>query len=346
MVDRTLAERTSEVAMPVARAVQFTAPRCVDIIPVDVSEPGPGQVLVRTSYSGISAGTELLAYRGQLDPAMVLDERLGALSGTFRYPFRYGYSCVGRVVRGSSELPDGALVFAFHPHQDRFVLAAQDVVALPEHLDPARGTLFPIVETALQISLDCGPVAHQPVVVLGLGVVGLLTALLLRRGDAGVIGVEPVAERRQLAESLGVRTTDPSGVVQAVREASAGQGVPLVVDAAGAPSALASAPELLAHEGTALVAAWYGTQPVTLPLGGAFHRRRLTLRSTQVSTIPAKLSSAWNVPRRRVVALGLLDELPLDRLPLMEMPFTEAAQAYAALDRGGLDVLHVALRYD
>ena len=88
------------------------------------------------------------------------------------------------------------------------------------------------------------------------------------------------------------------------------QGVPLLLELSGSPTALAGALDLLSHEGTALVGSWYGRQPVELPLGGAFHRRRLTIRSSQVSTIPAALAGRWDVARRRRVAVGLLGELP------------------------------------
>ena len=85
----------------------FLAPRRVELAPVDVPEPGPGQVLVRTLRSGISTGTELLCYRGQLDPDLALDERIGSLGGSFRYPFPYGYSCVGTVERSTGAVPRG-----------------------------------------------------------------------------------------------------------------------------------------------------------------------------------------------------------------------------------------------
>src|SRR5205823_340780 len=145
----------SEVAMPVARAVRFTAPRRVEVVPVEVAAPGSGQLLVRVRRSGISSGTELLAYRGQLDPDMARDEQLGSLGGTFRYPFGYGYSCVGLVEQGSFDIPDGTAVFAFHPHQELIVVDGRDMIALPPQLDAGRATLFPLMETALQISLDC-----------------------------------------------------------------------------------------------------------------------------------------------------------------------------------------------
>jgi threonine dehydrogenase-like Zn-dependent dehydrogenase len=317
-----------------ARRLLFVAPRRVEVAAVEVPEPAAGQVLVRTRWSGISTGTELLGYRGLLDPDLPVDERIGALGGTFRYPFPYGYSCVG-------EIEGGGLVFAFHPHQDRFVAGADDVVPLPAGTDPRLATLLPYVETGLQLSLDAGQVARESVVVLGLGVVGTLTSLLLQRAGAAVLGADPSTERRQLAESLGIPAASPEELPGRL---PAG-GVPLLLELSGSPAALAGALDLLAHEGTALVGSWYGRQPVELPLGGAFHRRRLTIRSSQVSTIPAALGGRWDVARRRREAVALLAELPLSALATTEFAFEDAAAAYGALDAGARGVVHVALRY-
>jgi threonine dehydrogenase-like Zn-dependent dehydrogenase len=124
-----------------------------------------------------------------------------------------------------------------------------------------------------------------------------------------------------------------------------GAGVPLVVDATGHPAALADALELLRHEGEVLVCSWYGTKEVPLPLGKAFHRRRLQIRSTQVSTIPARLAGRWDVPRRRRAAMELLRELPVKLLATHDVPFERAHEAYAALDRGDAGMTHVELRY-
>ena len=327
-----------------ARAVTFVAPRRVELRPVDVAPPTDGQVLVRTAFSGISAGTELLAYRGELDADLALDEAISSLSGSFRYPFQYGYSCVGRVERSAAGIPEGALVFVFHAHQDVLVADATDVVRLPA-VEPRVATLFPLVETALQVCLDAGPVLEQPVAVIGLGAVGLLTATLLHRAGARVVASEPLGWRRDIATGLGVRTVHPDQLAATLTDETGGDGVPLVVEVSGQPDALADSLPLLAHEGTALVASWYGTKPVPLPLGAEFHRRRLTLRSTQVSTIPAALSSRWDVARRREAALRLLTELPLGRLATHDFAIDDAAEAYAAVDRGEPGLLHAALRY-
>ncbi|MFI5841654.1 zinc-binding alcohol dehydrogenase [Catenuloplanes sp. NPDC051500] len=313
-----------------ARAVRFLAPRSVAVEEVPISEPNHDELLVRTVYSGISAGTELLAYRGELDADTPLDETLGAFDGGFHYPFGYGYSAVGRAL-------DGTAVFAFHPHQDLFTVPAADVMTLPDGLDLRLATMFPLVETALQLSLDAGPVLGETVLVTGLGAVGLLTSLLLTRAGATVVALEPQEWRRALATSVGITASSPEK-----SDISAA----LLVETSGAPRALADGLGRLHHEGTALVGSWYGTKPVPLPLGGDFHRRRLTIRSSQVSTIPAAQQDRWTRDRRRAAALALMPTLPLDALATTEFAFEDAPAAYESLDRGTAGVLHAALRYE
>lgn len=324
----------------------FVGPRAVEIRSVSLPPLRDGAVLVRTAFSGISAGSEMLAYRGQLDPEMVLDESIGALGGTFRYPFPYGYSCVGRIEASRADgRQAGELVFAFHPHQDRFVVDASDLIDLPS-VDPRVATMLPFVETALQVTLDAGPVFAQTVVVVGMGVLGLLTSMMLGRAGARVIGIEPQAWRRDVAAAVGITAAAPEAALGAVTDAGRPHGVPLVIEASGNPAALPGALPLLAHEGTVLVASWYGAQDVVVPLGDRFHRRRLTIRSTQVSTIPAALTTTWDRERRRQAAARLLTDLPVARLATDTVPFEQAAAAFAAVDTGRAGMLHVALGYN
>ncbi len=327
-----------------ARAVHFVAPRRVELRAVDLASPTGRRVLVATEYSGISSGTELLAYRGEMDPELPLDETLGALAGTFAYPFRYGYSAVGRVLRPAGALREGQLVFAFHPHQDRFVVDACQAVPV-DGVDPRTATLYPLVETALQVCLDAAPRLGETVVVVGLGAVGILVAALLGRAGAGVLGSEPLAARRATATAFGVRAVAPDQLGEAVARETGGRGADLLVEASGNPEALAWSLALLAHEGVALVCSWYGTKPAVLPLGAAFHRRRLAIRSTQVSTLPAALTARWDRRRRAELAWRLVGELPLPVLATHEFPFEQAADAYACLDSAAGNPIHVALRY-
>jgi threonine dehydrogenase-like Zn-dependent dehydrogenase len=314
-----------------ARALFHTAPRGLEIRELPVPPPAAGEVLVRTLCSGISGGTERLVYRGEVPAELALDDAIGALGGTFSYPFAYGYACVGEVA-GS-----GQVVFAFHPHQDVFAARADELIPLPA-LDPKSATLFPLVETALQVTLDAGTGYRDRVIVLGAGVLGLLTALLLERAGWRPLIVEPRAWRRALADRLGATAVAPEELAEG--------SVPLVIDASGNPGAPAMALDLLAQEGTLLIASWFGTKPVVLPLGGAFHRRRLIIRSTQVSTIPARLSGTWSRARRRRETVELMAGLPLAELCTHVFAFGNAAEAFRAVDEGIPGLMHAVLDYD
>jgi 2-desacetyl-2-hydroxyethyl bacteriochlorophyllide A dehydrogenase len=327
-----------------ARAVHFVGPRRVELREVDLPDPSEGCILVATEWSGISSGTELLAYRGEIDPDMPLDDTLGALAGTFAYPFRYGYSAVGRVIQPAAPFQEGQRVFAFHPHQDRFLADAKEAMAVND-LDPRAATLYPLVEIALQVCLDAAPRLGETALVVGLGAVGILVAALLARTGAVVLGSEPEPARRAAAGAFGVRAILPDEVHEVVAAETGRRGADLVVEASGNPGALASSLGLLAHEGTVLVCSWYGTMPVSLPLGAAFHRRRLALRSTQVSTLPAALTARWDRHRRAELAWRLTRELPLSVLATHEFPFEQAADAYACADRKDGGLIHAALRY-
>ena len=171
-----------------ARALFHTAPRCVEIRELPTPRPAAGEVLVRTTCSGISGGTERLVYRGEVPAELALDDTIAALGGAFSYPFAYGYSCVGEVAQS------GQTVFAFHPHQDVFAARAGELIPLPT-IDPASATLLPLAETALQVTLDAGTGYRDRVIVLGAGVLGLLTGLLLQRSGWRPLIAEPQAWR-------------------------------------------------------------------------------------------------------------------------------------------------------
>jgi 2-desacetyl-2-hydroxyethyl bacteriochlorophyllide A dehydrogenase len=326
-----------------ARAVRFVAPYQVELADVAVPEPGSGEVLVRAEFSGISGGTEMLAYRGELDSSAPRDETLAALRGSFEYPFTYGYSVVGTVEASRSKIGEEERVFAFHPHQTRFTVSADDVVPMGE-FDPRAATLFPLVETALQISLDAATRYREVAAVVGLGPVGILTAVLLMRSGAIVLASDPKPWRRDAAQACGLGATEPEGLRDAVHAATRGRGADVIVEASGNPAALGESLGLLSTEGVAIVASWYGSKPVTLPLGADFHRRRLELRSSQVSTIGGR-AVRWDRQRRLDTTRALLAELPLSVLSSHTFPLERVGEAYAALDRGDDGVVHVALGY-
>jgi 2-desacetyl-2-hydroxyethyl bacteriochlorophyllide A dehydrogenase len=334
----------TESAQLTGRVVRFVASHRIELEEVRLPELADGELLVRTRCSGISGGTEMLAYRGEIDPRLPLDETLGALGGTFAYPFAYGYSAVGVVERSRGRIREGSLVFAFHPHQDLFAIPERDVIPL-DGASPRIAVLLPLVEAALQACLDAGTRLGEQVAIVGLGCVGILTGALLTRAGAKVLGSEPDPTRRVAAGAFGIESVPPNDLEEAIADRTHGRGATLVVEASGNPAALAEGLRLLGHEGTALVCSWYGRKPVPLPLGAEFHRRRLEIRSSQVSTIPSRLAGRWDRNRRRQAARSLLGELPLEALTTHEFPFERAPEAYAAVARREPGLIHAALGF-
>lgn len=333
-----------------ARALWWVGPRQAEYRTEPLPRLGPHDVAVRALASGISAGTELLVYRGQVPPELALD--LPTLAGSFRYPIKYGYASVGRVLAVGAAVRDlvpGTIVFALHPHQDYYVVPAHSVTPLPPGLPPEEGVFLANLETAVNVVLDATPRLGETVLLSGLGVVGLLILQVLQRsGVEQIITVDPLPPRRALARRLGVTLAlaPEDDLTAEVRALTAGRGADLAIEVSGAPSALGAAIEAVADEGTVVVASWYGAKPVTLSLGGHFHRGRVRLVSSQVGRIAPALAPRWTVERRRAVARGLLRSLPLAELISHRIPFAEAPTAFAMLELRPESALQVVLTYD
>ncbi len=318
-------------------SVWFEAPKTIGVRRDRCPAPGPGEVRVRVRFCAISAGTELAAYRGQLDPDLERDETLGALrEGGFRFPFQYGYASVGRVVAPEPTDADrpGRRVFAFTPHQTVFCAPAEDLHAVPDAVPDERAALFPYLETAVNLLLDGPPRVGDRVAVVGQGALGLaLTAVLARFPLGALATVEPKAERRKLSRAFGAReSVAPEAGPEAVRAALGGR-AELVFEVSGSGAGLDLAVRLAAREGRVVAGSWHAGSPTPLDLGGWFHRGRVRIVSSQVSRLPP-LPPAWTVERRRALAWSLLESVPLERLVDRVVPFGEAARAYATLDRG------------
>lgn len=345
-----------------ARAVWFPAPRTAEVRPAEARDPGSGEVLIEAELSAISAGTELLTYRGQIPPGLRPD--LPTVEGDFSFPIKFGYACVGRVLAAgqahrtsaqaaepssNSRLAPGARVFALHPHQSRFIAPADLVIPLPDGISPEQAVFFANLETAFNVVLDAHARLGEVVAVFGQGVVGLLVVALLRRAGIGrLIAVDPFPIRRAAALRLGAALAlDPTEADPSrLRELTDGRGLDLAIEASGSEAALQAALDSVAFQGTVVACAWYGSKPITLDLGRRFHRERVRLISSQVSSLDPALAPRWDRARRTAAVLDLLPTLDLPALITHRFPLDEAPAAYRLLDERPSEAIQVVLRYD
>lgn len=340
------------------RAVRFTAPREARVDAVPVPEPGPADLLVETRASAVSPGTELLVYRDQVPAGMALDESIAALSGAVEYPLTYGYAAVGDVVDvGSRADPTwiGRPVFAFHPHESHFLARPEEVYPVPEGVDATAATLLPTFETAVTVALDAHPRLGERVAVFGQGPVGLATTAQLGAFPlADLTAVDPVAERRAAGEAFGAdRALAPEAAREALDPEPPGDdgvasesGVDLAVELSGNPEALDDAIGATGYDGRVIVGSWYGTKRADLGLGGRFHRSRVSVESSQVSTIDPDLRGRWDATRRLETAWDRLAAADVDRLVTHRVDVDEAPETYRRLDEGTSDGLAVVFTYD
>jgi 2-desacetyl-2-hydroxyethyl bacteriochlorophyllide A dehydrogenase len=300
-----------------ARALWYVAPGKAELRPATIGEPGANGLLIRTLYSGLSRGTERLIFEGKVPEVEWSRMKAPAQEGEFPFPVKYGYSTVGLVEEGPAELK-GRHVFALYPHQDRFIVQAERAYVIPDNIPPRRATLAANMETALNILWDGSAQPADDIVVVGGGIVGMLVASLASRlpgAKVTLVDIEP--SRETIANKLGVRFALPD---QAPGDAD------LVIHSTASAGGLSLALKLAGIEGTIVEASWFGTGMVNVPLGDAFHSRRLRLISSQVGNICASRAKRWTTRRRLEAAIRLLADERLDALIGEEVPFAELPQ--------------------
>jgi alcohol dehydrogenase len=327
-----------------SRALYFTGDHSVEVRESAVPEPGAGEVLVRTERSGISSGTELLVYRGDVSRGTKRDQTIDALDGTFSYPLQYGYSAVGRVSQVGADVDDswrGQRVFAFHPHASHFIAEPDSLI--PTTLSPERGVFIPNVEAAVNFVMDARPRLGARVVVFGQGVVGLLTTAVLAQFPLdSLVTVDYDETRRALSEEFGAdRAVSPDAIPDTLSRPA-----DITLELSGNPEALDDAVDVTGYAGRVLVGSWYGTKDVHLQLAEGYHRSHIRIRSSQVSRIDPDHADRWDKERRMSVVTDWLAETDLSKLLTHEFAIENAVDAYRLLDDQRDDVMQVSLTYD
>ncbi|WP_433167048.1 zinc-binding dehydrogenase [Kribbella sp. CA-247076] len=341
--------------------VRFSSPRVAEVVPDLERTPEPDEVLIRTLYSGISAGTELTAYRGSnpyLNKRWDDASRLFVDGGTsFSYPVDgWGYEEVGEVVSlgtAAEGVKVGDVVWGTWGHRSHTVKKAEWAARriLDPAVDPRVGIFSQIGAIALNLVLDADIHIGETVAVFGLGVPGQLAAQLSRLNGGRVIAVDGLPARRQLALELGADLAlDPAegGVAERIRELTDGRGADVCLEVSGSYHALHEAVRSVAYSSRVCVAGFMQGEGAGLRLGEEFHHNRVALVCSQISGVAPGLQHRWDYDRLATTAIQLASAKRLNVTDLIThtVPMADAAEAFRMLDERPQEALQVVLSFD
>jgi 2-desacetyl-2-hydroxyethyl bacteriochlorophyllide A dehydrogenase len=323
-----------------ARAFWVAEPGRGEIRSAEIPAPGRGEMRIAAAASGISRGTESLVFQGRVPASERLRMRCPFQEGNFPAPVKYGYASVGVVEALGTDAPAellGRRVFCLHPHQDRYVVPTSAVLPVPAAVPDRRAVLAANMETAVNAHWDAGVRMGDRVSVVGAGVVGALVATLATRIPGTTVEIVDVDPRRAaLAEALGCRFALPD---EARGEADS------VFHASGTETGLATALGRAGFEACVVELSWYGDKPVAVPLGEAFHARRLRLVSSQVGAVATSRRARRSHRERLALALDLLADDVFDRLITGECRFEALPDTMARLASAPDGALCEVVRY-
>jgi NADPH:quinone reductase-like Zn-dependent oxidoreductase len=318
------------------RALWYVGSGQAELREEGVAAPGAGEVQVRALFGAVSRGTERLVHCGRVPASEYERMRSPRMGGAFPFPVKYGYAVVGRVEAGPATWHN-RIVFCLHPHQTLFTVPAEAAFPVPDEVSPQRAVLAANMETALNGVWDGAPGPAERIAVVGGGLIGLLAAYLCARLPAAQVTVVDIAPARaELARALGARFAAPG---------DAPSDCDLVFHASGTAAGLATALRLAGEEASIVELSWYGSGDIAVPLGEAFHSRRLRLVSSQVGKVAPSHRARWSNGRRLAAALALLNDPVLDALLAPPLCFDELPAKLPSILGAQSDVICPLVRY-
>ncbi len=333
------------------RSLYFEGPRQVKVHYEDIPSPGPGTMLIKSDISAISAGTEMLFYRSQLEAGSALDPTIGSLGGSFSYPFKYGYSTVGKVVSAGDphlESMIGRTVFSFHPHESYFLARPEDIIEVPSEIREEDAVFLPSMETAVSLVMDARPILGERAVIIGQGVIGLLTtAIMAKMPLSHLTTIDRFQCRKEASLELGAsKCISADASLDEMTRSLPDDSADLVLELSGDPRALELAMRSVGYEGRIVVGSWYGNKRQPICFGEKFHRGRLRIISSQVSNLSPELSGRWSKDRRLKLAWKMISEICPSRLITHRFSIDDAEHAYQKLDEDAGSTIQVVIRYE
>jgi threonine dehydrogenase-like Zn-dependent dehydrogenase len=219
------------------------------------------------------------------------------------------------------------------------------LILIPESIPPEMAIFLPNMETAVNLVQDGAPILGERALVLGQGVVGLLTASLLSEFPLeSLVTVDRFELRRKAGQVTGCKLQVTSLAPNDLRPSTFNP-FDLTFELSGSPSALNDAIALTTFSGRVVIGSWYGQKRAEIDLGGAFHRSRIKLISSQVSTISPELSGRWDKSRRFDVAWKALERIKPEKWITHRFALSDAEKAYRLLDENPQETIQVIFDY-
>ena len=322
--------------MKQCQALWYTGVGRAELRSINVLAPGEGEVLVKAHFSGISRGTERLIFHGNVPGSEHARMRCPHQDGEFPFPVKYGYALTGEVIEGSASKL-GQRVFVLHPHQHIASIKISELHEIPETVPLRRAVLAANTETAVNILWDARPSPGERILIIGGGTLGLLVASLAvqsAENEVTVVDIDPA--RENIARSVGAKfaTSENAPTEQNV-----------VIHTSASEAGLRKALSCATNDSRIVEASWYGDREVSLPLGEAFHSRRLQIISSQVGAIPPSHRNQWTSRQRLQKALNHLQDDRLDALITREIDFGDAPEMLPDVLSSDSSGLMTAIRY-
>jgi threonine dehydrogenase-like Zn-dependent dehydrogenase len=340
----------------------FTQSRIIDFEHVEDRPLDANEVRVRTLYSGISAGTEMTAYRGTnpyLSKQWDAKNRLFLSSETPSQPYPlsgWGYEEVGQVIEIGPDVTRvkvGDIVYGTWGHRTHHILQEDYAVQRikPEGLDPLLAIYSHLGPIALNGILDANIHIGETVAIFGLGVLGQIIAQLARLSGARVYGVDLIEKRLELAKDLGgiddgFNPRDGSPAEQ-IKTLTNGRGADVTIEVSGNARALNEAVRATAYSARVVALGFLQGEAAGLYLGEEFHHNRINIVCSQISNVDPALSYRWDRLRLIHTIMDLQAQGSLNLRPVIThvIPFKQAAQAFHILDETPEDALQVVLDF-
>jgi len=335
-------------------SLYFVSPNNLEIRDEPLPSMTDNQVQVKAICSAISAGSEMLIYKGLAPKDLKADVSINSLEGDLSFPLKYGYSMVGQITHIGKKVDKkwmGKIIFAFHPHQSDFVSSIEDLILIPDDISPEDAVFLPNVETAINFIMDGNPQMGENVMVLGQGIVGLLTtSILAYHPIKNLISVDKIPLRRKFSKSVGaVKSFSVEEITNILSHSNSSYSdIPefdLIYELSGNPKAINSAISLSLYDGRIVIGSWYGERQALINLGGEFHRKRLKIVSSQVSTIAPKYSGRWDKKRRFELAWNMIRKIKPNKFITHRFEFENASHAYQKIDFYMNECIQVVLTY-